>query len=181
VSWIGEIGLRALIEFRQRASRNGTPPACPGSFEGYFRWQFDTSAALFRNYPGFDVSGKSVLEIGCGTGGRSAYLTHQGAARVVGIDINRQEVELARKLLRSEFPDLEGRVEYHVCPENAPLDIGPFDYVVLVDAMEHVVSPFRQRPSARPRRPGARPLANRGPPAQVTRSSSSDTPLHNNR
>jgi 2-polyprenyl-3-methyl-5-hydroxy-6-metoxy-1,4-benzoquinol methylase len=84
VSWIGEIGLRALIEFKQRASRNGTPPACPESLEGYFRWQFDTSAALFRNYPGFDVSGKSVLEIGCGTGGRSAYLAHQGAARVVG-------------------------------------------------------------------------------------------------
>jgi SAM-dependent methyltransferase len=74
-------------------------------------------------------------------GGRSAYLAHQGAARVVGIDINRQEIELARKLLRSELPELEARVEYHVSPENAPLDLGPFDYVVLVDAMEHVVSP----------------------------------------
>jgi SAM-dependent methyltransferase len=96
---------------------------------------------MFAKYPDFDLRGKSVLEIGCGTGGRSAYLASQGAGRVVAIDINRDEIEIARRTCPELYPQIQGVVDYLSCCEDRPLEIGEFDVVVMVDCMEHVVSP----------------------------------------
>lgn len=111
------------------------------TYDEYFLWQYKSSSRIFDCYPGFDVRGKSVLEIGCGTGGRSSFLASLGANRVVGIDINAEEIELARKLSQQHYPHLSDRLEFAVSVENGRLDIGDFDYCVLVDCLEHVVSP----------------------------------------
>src|SRR5690606_7770132 len=84
--------------------------------------------------------GKTILEIGCGTGGRTAYLATQ-AKKVVGIDINEEEIDLAYKLCQKWKPELLDKVTYLKSKEKDLLDIGQFDLVLLVDSMEHVVSP----------------------------------------
>lgn len=113
-----------------------------GSFEDYARWQLSSSRHLLSLFPSFDVRGRSVLEIGCGTGGRALYLAEAGASRVVGIDINAGEIELARQLSRSIRPDLAPVVEFHSCKENiVETKLGQFDVVVMIDSLEHVLSP----------------------------------------
>lgn len=113
-----------------------------GNHTTYFKWQFETSEALFGRYPNFDPAGKSVLEIGCGIGGRTAYLASRGAKPAIGIDINAAEIELAKSLCARCKPELVAAVQYVASQENAALpDIGQFDLVLLVDSMEHVVSP----------------------------------------
>jgi len=140
MSKFGEFVLRNLV-------RISSPPAAqrkrPGgdTYESYFQWQFDTSRALFGLYPNFDLGGKSVLEIGCGTGGRTAYLASTDAGRVVGIDINGEEIRLASDLCQKLKPELRAKITYCESNENDLLDIGQFDLVLLVDSMEHVVSP----------------------------------------
>jgi O-methyltransferase len=56
---------------------------------------------------GVDLSGKAVLEIGCGRGGNCYYLAHYSeAARVVGVDLCAANLVLARRdprLRRVEF------------------------------------------------------------------------------
>jgi SAM-dependent methyltransferase len=142
MSWLGERVLRtaALALHRRNASAPG-PAGNSDGWEPYIRWQFDSSAALLGKYPGLDPRGKRVLEIGCGTGGRAAYLAHAGAARVVGIDINAQEIATARALLPRLYPELADRVEFHVSAESERLDLGAFDLVLLIDCLEHVISP----------------------------------------
>jgi hypothetical protein len=39
------------------------------------------------------------------------------------------------------YPELASRVEYHASTEHGRLDLGEFDIVVLIDCLEHVVSP----------------------------------------
>ncbi|MGA3020067.1 MAG: methyltransferase domain-containing protein [Bryobacteraceae bacterium] len=108
----------------------------------YFQWQLKTSDDLFRRYPDFDVTGKRVLDIGCGVGGRCAYLARRGAAQVVGIDINAAEIELAKQVCAKVQPELMPAIQFLVSREDTALpEIGQFDLVLLVDAMEHVVSP----------------------------------------
>ena len=45
-----------------------------------------------------DVSGKDVVELGCGTAYVSAWLKRRGARRVVGVDITPAQLESARRL-----------------------------------------------------------------------------------
>lgn len=113
------------------------------SHEAYIRGQFDSSRRTFALYPNWDIRDKTVLDIGCGTGGRTAYLAATGARRAVGIDINSAEIETAREVCGRLYPEAAGRLEFLASSEDGRLDIGGFDVVVFVDAMEHVVSPAR--------------------------------------
>jgi 2-polyprenyl-3-methyl-5-hydroxy-6-metoxy-1,4-benzoquinol methylase len=137
----GEALLKALIELKEKVAGRGYGSRSSGSYDDYFRWQFESSERLFRHFPAFSLAGKRVLEIGCGTGGRTAWLASQQTAAVVGIDINAPEIEMAREMQHRIYPNLDGRVEYLASKEDEPLKLEPFDIVMLVDSMEHVVSP----------------------------------------
>ncbi len=141
MSAVGEFILRNLVLLKQKLRPSKTTGRDEQTWESYFRWQFDSSSVLFARYPNWNVSGKTVLEIGCGIGGRTAWLASAGASRVVGIDINREEIDRARCVSRQLYPHLTDRLQYVRTVEDQPLDIGTFDVVVLVDCMEHVVSP----------------------------------------
>jgi SAM-dependent methyltransferase len=60
-----------------------------------------------------DVSGKNVLELGCGTAYFSSWLARRGA-RVVGVDVTRAQLETARAMQTEfglEFPLVEASAE----------------------------------------------------------------------
>lgn len=58
-------------------------------------WPGEDSKALVRN---FDVQpGETVLDIGAGSGVLSVFAALKGAAQVVGLEINRDAVEVARR------------------------------------------------------------------------------------
>jgi SAM-dependent methyltransferase len=70
-----------------------------------------------------------ILEIGCGDGGLLAYLQRRGFSHVAGIDISREQVDLARRRgVRAEvgdvFDSLAGRA-------------GSIAAIVAVDVFEH--------------------------------------------
>ena len=69
-----------------------------------------------------DLSGKTVLCIGCGSGEECAYIKERGAQRVVGIDISKGLIEQARYA----YPD----VEFHTMDmERMDFDSNTFDYI----------------------------------------------------
>src|ERR1017187_8774000 len=133
MSLIGEAVLRALVLLKRRQSRKALASRSD-TYEDYFRWQYESSSKLFSKYRGLELAGKSVLEIGCGTGGRTAWLATQNPVRVVGIDINAEEIDLASRLCAKFLPALAPHVEYRVSEESSILDLGQFDYVLLVDS-----------------------------------------------
>jgi 2-polyprenyl-3-methyl-5-hydroxy-6-metoxy-1,4-benzoquinol methylase len=142
MSKLGEAVLKSLVLLKSRAHKAKASSA-PLDSAGYIRWQYESSDRLFAKYPNLDIREKEVLEIGCGTGGRTAFLASHGAKRVVGIDVNAHEIEIANQLCAALYPSIQGRAEYLVSAESAPLDIGRFDIVIMTDCMEHVVSPPR--------------------------------------
>jgi len=46
-----------------------------------------------------DVSGKKVLEIGCGSGHSLQYMGNKGAKKLWGLDLTTKQIETASKLL----------------------------------------------------------------------------------
>ena len=63
--------------------------------------KFLEKPAMYKKLP--DLKGKSVLCIGCGTGEECEHLKSLGAEKVVGVDISKGLIELAKK----SYPNLE--------------------------------------------------------------------------
>ncbi len=111
----------------------------------YAEWQFekggDTVACFRPKYHPDDMFvGKTILDMGCGAGGKSLYYASLGATRVVGVDIvEHYEAEanaLARKLGYAD------RFSF-ICAsaDDLPFPDGTFDTIIMNDFMEHVGDP----------------------------------------
>ena len=77
------------------------------------------------------VSGRRVLDVGCGTGIGSSYLRAAGARFVAGVDISEEAVKLAHSL----YPDCAFAVGDG---SKLPVSAALFDLVVCFEAIEHV-------------------------------------------
>ena len=89
---------------------------------------------------GIDLSGRSVLDIGCGTGGVDFVLARDlYAGRIVAVDVEPDLLERARKRLEQAHPELSNRIDFRLV-EPGPLDWrdGTFDVVFSKDAMIHI-------------------------------------------
>ena len=111
-----------------------TAPDHPlGDFPANF-WQF------FRQAVPEDLTGQSVLDIGCNAGFYSFEMKRRGAARVLGVDHNREylvQAEFAREQLRLEvdFRRLDVYDLHHLGDE-------PFDLVLFLGVFYHLRHPL---------------------------------------
>jgi SAM-dependent methyltransferase len=89
-------------------------------------------AAQFRERfdPKIRVEGLSVLDVGCGPGGRVASMTTQHPRRVVGCDQSSEMVKLAR----NNAPDAE---IFQIDGENLPFGDDEFDLVTTTTVLQH--------------------------------------------
>jgi SAM-dependent methyltransferase len=99
-----------------------------------------------------DVTGKDVVELGCGTAYVSAWLKKAGSARVVGVDPTPAQLETARRCNEKFALGLE-LVE--AFGEDVPLPDAAFDLVVSEYGASIWADPYRWIPeAARLLRPG---------------------------
>ena len=113
--------------------------------ESYAMWQYqrggDTIAFFRERYTTREMfEGKTVLDVGCGAGGKTMYYAAQGVERIVGMDIvahyQQEAEELARQLgYADKFTFVVGDAAHTGFPD------GSFDTIIMNDAMEHVARP----------------------------------------
>ncbi len=87
---------------------------------------------------GLDLSGRTVLDIGCGLGGAAVMLAGTFDARhVTSIDVAGDLVMRAREAIREA--GLAGKIEtHHVTPGPLPFDDAAFDTVFAKDVVCHI-------------------------------------------
>jgi SAM-dependent methyltransferase len=96
------------------------------------------SEEFFKRFKGnVDFKNKTVLDIGCGIGNTSLYMSLKGAKKVVGIDINQKGLDFAKKQAK-QYPQLSGILEYKT-PEEMKNE--KFDIVFSKDSFEHYSQP----------------------------------------
>lgn len=110
----------------------------------YSRWQYEKGAETIKFYLQFTdtdtmFKDKTVLDVGCGAGGKSLYYLSCGAEKVVGIDVVEYYAEEAENLAKEL--ELEGFT--FLCQDAAKTDFADnsFDTIIMNDAMEHVAKP----------------------------------------
>jgi len=85
--------------------------------------------------------GMRVLDIGCGWGGLALYLARECGARVTGLTLSLEQLDVARE--RARRHGLEDRVEFHL--RDYREQTGQFDRIVSVGMFEHVgLNHFKQ-------------------------------------
>lgn len=133
---IGEGIAEALF---QLVSRSSEEPARTDRESQFRRGMAKAPAFLERfGYP-FDFRGKTVLDYGCGYGPLSFHLAQaEGAARVLGLDIDEEGLVFARDKLRGEFKSLAGVVDF--APATEPTE-ERFDFIVSKDSFQHYSDP----------------------------------------
>lgn len=100
----------------------------------------DSTARFLGRFGGrLDFAGKSVLDIGCGSGALCAAAARAGATEVVGVEL---DTSLAMARLRERYSDVAERVEL-VQTEGGLEELArrQFDLVISKDAMEHYPDP----------------------------------------
>lgn len=135
--------MTGLIVFLNRVFR---PPNVEGreSLEAYSRWEHELGRGIVRDYlePKGDLEGKTVLDVGCGRGGKTVAYAEARASLVAGIDIDFGNIEQSRSYAGGGVPGQEAAF-FTGDATCLPLADGSFDTVVANDAMEHFAEPER--------------------------------------
>jgi 2-polyprenyl-3-methyl-5-hydroxy-6-metoxy-1,4-benzoquinol methylase len=115
-----------------------------------------------------DLTAKAVLDLACGEGHYTRALRHQGAARVVGVDLSREMIGLAE----AEEEQRPLGVEYRVVDARTLEVPGEFDLVFAAYLLNyaHTADELTQmcRAVARALRPGGRFVTVNSNPAEPT-------------
>lgn len=112
------------------------------SDDAYSRWEYEWGRTLVRDYlePADDIGGKTVLDIGCGLGGKTVAYGEGGARTTIGIDIS-----LGHAAASKSFTEKSGRSftwAFLVGDASAmPVADAAVDTVIANDAMEHFADP----------------------------------------
>jgi SAM-dependent methyltransferase len=80
-----------------------------------------------------DISGKRVLEIGCGSGHSLSYMARQKASELWGLDLSPTQIDLAQALLTEQ--GFAARLFVSPMEQNPGLPLNYFDLVVSIYAL----------------------------------------------
>ena len=109
----------------------------PGFIEQQYRLRMIQLELALRHYGLTDLAGRSVLDIGSGTGIWLKFWRQHGVSRVAGLDFAQPSIER----LRAQFPDdLIAQADVSVTPLPLP-DTMRFDIISAFDVLLHIVDP----------------------------------------
>ncbi|RIE17485.1 class I SAM-dependent methyltransferase [Candidatus Cryosericum septentrionale] len=112
--------------------------------ETFAEWEFEQSKRLSNYYlPEIDllreIQGKTILDIGAGSGGKTAFYALNGARKLIGIDTEERFIIQARDFASSKnAKDIDFIVAN---AEEMPFQNASFDMCVMNDVFEHVSKP----------------------------------------
>jgi ubiquinone/menaquinone biosynthesis C-methylase UbiE len=110
----------------------------------FAEWEFGQSQRLNNYYlPEVDllkeIQGKTILDIGAGSGGKTTFYALNGATRVTGIDVEEGFITQARGFASSKNArDIDFIVAN---AEEMPFEDASFDVCIMNDVFEHLSKP----------------------------------------
>ena len=111
----------------------------------YAEWQYEKgidTIKFYLKYTDIDemFKDKSVLDIGCGAGGKTVFYGSKGVKKIIGVEILEKYRKEAEQL--AEKFNMKDKFEF-VCADasKTPFEDESFDTIIMNDAMEHVDQP----------------------------------------
>ena len=149
----GILGGRVGYEILRRLNKlSATPGRCDGSaYRGRSKLEMLLGPEVWST-----ISGRAVIDFGCGDGDTAIEMAQHGAALVIGVDIRQSALAAARS--RAERAGVAGRCVFSDTPPQHA------DIIISVDGFEHFDHPGEVLSiMRRSLKPGGRVLAAFGP------------------
>lgn len=134
-----ETSLESELTYQRERARQideivRTPKQIVERYRQHRLWRLFPKEFIFKSLG--ELQGKSVLDFACGEGRMATQMALLGA-RVTGIDISPELIELAKR--RAELDCVDRRVDFRAenILESSPAQEA-FDFIVCTDALHHV-------------------------------------------
>ncbi len=111
--------------------------------EAYGDWRDDSLTQSWGAFSDTDITGKDVLDFGCGDGALSFYLAAEKHPRLIeGVDIIEEGIDRAKQRLKEmDLPEGVQACFQLGSTDGLPVADQSFDTLLAFDCMEHVMSP----------------------------------------
>lgn len=145
IRFINEKNVTDVDEYWNEHTVNSIPFSTRWESDQYYHWMVQEYPLLDKLMEfSADLSGCNVLDYGCGPG-NDIYrlLVRNKAKKVIGIDISRKALEVARKriALYKVFPAKLDLIQIVDSCVKLPIEDGVVDYVNCVGVLHHVTNP----------------------------------------
>jgi len=97
----------------------------------------DAEAGLLKLVAQDDLSGRTFMDIGCGSGIHSLAALNLGAKSVYALDLDGDSVEVSNRTLSRHAPNKDWRVEQLSILDASPQTLGRFDLVYSWGVLHH--------------------------------------------
>ena len=87
-----------------------------------------------------DFRGKTVLDFGCGHGSLTIDIANSGAKKVVGIDLEDENINFAKENVTENFKNLKDKISFIKLDILENNELKNFDYIVSKDTFEHTTN-----------------------------------------
>lgn len=114
--------------------------------KSYAEWQFERALQTLEYFnDAADIEemfkDNTVLDIGCGAGGKTLYYAMQKVRKIYGVDIVEKYIEEAKSLAKTKGVE---NIEFLITDEDRlPFECGFFDTIIVNDTFEHMKYPDR--------------------------------------
>ena len=106
------------------------------SYSSYDQWRHESLQSTWSSFDDHWVTGRDVLDFGCGDGQLSHYLMDKNPRSMTGVDLEADAIE------RASNSDRQGSMNFLVGDkERIPCGDSSMDTILAFDCMEHVMSP----------------------------------------
>jgi SAM-dependent methyltransferase len=108
------------------------------SDDAYDEWRDESLRLQFEtSFPEQSLAGKRVLDFGCGSGQLCSFVKKKGASTVIGSDLSKKQIDLAREREAKERSGCRYILEQD--PKRISLPDNSVDVILCFDVMEHVM------------------------------------------
>lgn len=109
------------------------------NYDAYSTWRQAELERQWRHFSSADITGKDVIDFGCGFGNLTFHLAELAPRTITGIEITELGFKQAEKLRQAHQGPYADRVHFRWGAEDrVPLEDGSADTIIAFDCVEHI-------------------------------------------
>lgn len=139
MSKFGEKLLVALNRLLPPSSNNQGLLLAKQSALTYLEFFQNRASSSFATFDNINLTGQTVLDVGCGLGANLVQLCEMGASRITALDIDWKQIQCTQSMFSEHYPESYSQIDFVTSDATKlPYVDNYFDAIISADTFEHI-------------------------------------------